>query len=247
MYRIICILFLLVSIGNSLSSQQLYGDEEEGLGGYYFGPKLGASLGTQNWNGIDRNMMFNWHAAFFMETLDPQYKGSLFAQVGYHARGSSLRLVNISQGFFQESVVWNNISLMLGAKKRLITNSLSTPYYFVGARIEYSIRNNSEAIQRRYSATAGSLFYPIPEYSNKWVYGLSFGGGYEFYGSEYLQPTVELTISPDLSYQYASPALNNIINPFNGRATSLPERNIRNLTIEFSLILRLKREVILIE
>lgn len=223
-------------------------DEDETITGFYFGPKGGLSLGNQNWNGFERGVMINWHGALFMESLDPELRGSLFMQLGYHSRGSGLRLVNLTQGLnLNQAIVWNNIGLTLGAKKRLITESLGTPYYFVGIRGEYNLKNNIAEVQERFSAGAASLFYPFEIYNRKFVYGLSFGGGYEFYGSEFIQPAVEVTVSPDLSFQYVSPEIGNVINPFDGRAVTLNERNIRNITLEVSLIIKFKREVILLD
>ena len=230
----------------SLSQDVVYGDEENRVTGFHFGPKIGATLGNQAWDDFERSVMFNWHAAFFIETLDPDYKGSLFAQIGYHSRGSALRLFNLG-GFFSESIVWNNLSVALGAKKRIVTNSLNTPYYFVGLRGEYSLKNNLQDIQERYAGTIGGLFYPFPEFSRDFVYGLTFGGGYEFYGTEYIQPTIELTISPDFSFQYQSPELGNVNNPFNGQSVTLRERDIRNFTLELSVVVRFKREIIYVD
>ena len=131
---------------------------------------------------------------------------------------------------------------MLAAKKRLLTNSLKTPYYFVGVRVEYQLKNNLQEIQERYS----SPFYPVPEFVNDITYGISFGGGIEFLGSEFIQPALELNISPDLSFQYQSPSIPNVINPFNGQPTTLPERKIRNITIEISLSIRFLRRVVFV-
>jgi len=235
-------LFLLIA---SLVNGQ---DDSEKVTGFYFGPKAGLTLGNQNWNGFEKRPMFNYHAAVFMESLDPNFKGSIYGQIGYHTRGSGLNLVNITQGLnFRESLVWNNISVAVGGKKRILTSSLSTPYYFVGIRAEYSISNNLEEIQNRFSAGAGSPFYPFPTYSKKIVYGLSFGGGYEFYGSEFVQPGVEINISPDLAFQYQQPEIGSVINPYDGRPTVINERTIRNVTFEISFYVKFKREVILLD
>lgn len=244
MYRNFLILFLLF-VTSSLISQ----DEEEEVTGFYFGPKLGLTVANQNWNGFGRRPLFDYHGILFIESLDPYYKGSLFAQVGYHSRGSSLIVNNITQGLnFSEGVVFRNLAVTLGAKKRLyLPNMNSTPYYFVGVRAEYNVTNNTEEIQTRFSSSAASLFYPFPIYVNKLVYGLSFGGGFEFAGSEYIAPGIEISISPDIGFQYMSPEIPNVTNPFDGRSTTLQERSIRNITLEVSFVLRLKREVVLLD
>jgi len=221
-----------------LSSSAISQDE---VGGFFFGPKLGPTIGSQNWDGSERRAMLNYHGAVFIESIDPEFKGSLMAQLGYHSRGSSLNFFSQGGAFSsRQSYVFNNLSLMLAAKKRLLTNSLKTPYYFVGVRVEYQLKNNLKEIQERYS----SPFYPVPEFVNDLTYGISFGGGIEFLGSDYIQPAIELNISPDLSFQYQSPAIPNVINPYNGQSTTLPERKIRNITIEISFSIRFLRKIV---
>ena len=241
--NILFVFFLLMTI--TVVGQE---DDEE-VTGYYFGPKAGLTIANQNWNGFQRRPLFNYHGSLFVESLDPYYKGALFAQLGYHSRGSSLIVNNITQGFnFSEGVIFRNLALTLGAKKRLYIPSMSsTPYYFVGVRAEYNISNNTEEIQMRYSNSAASLFYPFSVYVNKIVYGLSFGGGFEFSGSEYIAPGIEISISPDIGFQYMSPEISPVINPRDGRSTTLQERSIRNITLEVSFVLRLKREVVLLD
>jgi hypothetical protein len=232
-----------------LSAALIAQDENEKVTGYYFGPKAGLTLAAQNWDGFQRNPLLAYHGALFIESFDPYYRGSLYAQLGYQQRGSSIRVSNITQGFnFQSGVVFNNLSASIGAKKRIDTGSYQrVPYYFVGVRAEYNVSNNTQEIQERFSGGASSLFYPVPTFVNDFVYGLSFGGGFEFVGSEYVFPAIEFTISPDISLQYESPGGIPIINPFNGQSTELQERRIRNITFEFSLVLKFKREVILVD
>jgi len=76
---------------------------------------------------------------------------------------------------------------------------------------------------------------------------MSIGGGIEFLGSAYIQPAIEFTISPDLSLQYQSPAIPNVISPYDGRTITIGERRIRNITFEISFILRFLREVIYVD
>lgn len=233
--------FLALVICIFVSLAPLTAQNEE-VGGFFFGPKLGPTIGMQNWDGFDRRMMFNYHCAVFIESIDPEFKGSFFGQLGYHARGSGLNVFRINGFSSGQSFVFRNLSLMLGAKKRLLTQSLKTPYYFVGVRAEYQLSNNLEEIQDRYN----SPFFPFPVYVNNWTYGISFGAGIEFLGSEFIQPALELTISPDLSYQYQSPGGITVTNPFNGQPFTLSERKIRNITLEISLSIRFLRRVVYI-
>jgi len=58
---------------------------------FYFGPKLGLGINTQQWDGFDRNPLFNFFGDVFIETYVEDSPSSFFAQLGYHTRGSSLR------------------------------------------------------------------------------------------------------------------------------------------------------------
>ncbi|MBT8232473.1 MAG: hypothetical protein HKO66_04105 [Saprospiraceae bacterium] len=237
--KFITVLTFLFFFSFSLQAQ------EENVSGFFFGPKLGPTLGFQNWNGTERNAMINYHFAAFIESIDPDYNGALYAQLGLHSRGSGINVVSSITNFrANQAFVFRNISFQAGAKKRLLTNSLKTPYYFVGLRLEYQLSNNLQEVQERYFGSVASLYYPLPDFVNKWTYGLSFGGGIEFLGSEYVQPVVEVSISPDIAFQYQSQTISGITNPYNGQPTTLPERRIRNLSLEISLVVRFMRKVI---
>ena len=216
--------------------------------GFYFGPKAGLTIGMQNWNQSERDPLLSYHGAIFIESIDIDYRGSLFAQIGYHTRGSSIRVFNINNGVaFNDGYKFRNASLMLGAKKRIRTSKFSVPYYFFGVRLEYNVSNNLEDIQERFAQSPSVAFYPTPFFVNNWTYGASIGGGLEFLGSAYVQPTIEFTISPDLSFQYNSPVIPNVVSPFNGQLISIPERTIRNVTFEISMVVRFLREVVYID
>jgi len=234
--RLLTLAAILLSLPFTLVSQS------EEVGGFFFGPKLGPTIGMQNWDGFDRRVMFNYHGAVFIESIDPDFKGSFFGQLGYHSRGSGLNVIRLNGFSTGQSFIFNNLSLMAGAKKRLLTKSLKTPYYFVGVRAEYQLSNNLEEIQERYN----NPFFPIPVYVNNWTYGISFGGGIEFLGSDYVQPAIEMSISPDLSFQYQQPGGITVTNPFNGQPATLSERKIRNITLEISLSIRFLRRVVYI-
>jgi len=241
MKRLLYLIFLI------LCTIQLNAQEE--VGGFHFGPKMGLTIGTQNWDGFERNPMYNYHFALFAESLDPDLRGSLYAQLGYHSRGSGLRLqiLNLGGAFTSQSFIYRNVSLGLGVKKRIVTENLSTPYYFVGIRGEYNVSNNLREVREEFSIGASNLFYPFEVFVRKITYGISFGGGFEFAGNEFMQPVIEFNVSPDLNFQYESEEIGSVINPFNGQTVNLPARNIRNVTFEVSLVLKFLREVVYID
>ncbi len=214
--------------------------------GYYFGPKAGSVLGFQNWNGLDRDPLFAYHGDLFIESLDERGTGSLFASIGYHVRGSATRIINPNLNYnYTQGFRFNNISLMLGAKKRFKTSGSWTSYYHVGVRGEYTVSTNFGNIPNNNVVT--SAFFPIESLTNKITYGISGGAGIEYFLSEFIAPFFELTISPDLSFQYDQMAIPNVPSPYTGQLTTLPERQIRNFSIELTMGLKLLRKIVYID
>lgn len=213
--------------------------------GYYFGPKAGSVLGFQNWNGLERDPLFAYHGDLFIESLDERGSGSLFASIGYHVRGSATRIINPVLNYnYTQGFRFNNISLMLGAKKRFKTTGSWTSYYHVGIRGEYTVNTNFGNASNN-AVTSG--FFPIEQLTNKLTYGISGGAGIEYFLSEFIAPFFELTISPDLSFQYDQQAIPNVTNPYTGQLTTLPERQIRNFSIELTMGLKLLRKIVYID
>ncbi len=232
----IYLFFLFITLGLSASAQS-----------YTFGIKGGPVLGTQNWNNGQRQPLLSGHFIVSAETWGEDDPNSLFAQLGYHNRGSSIRqlFLNPVTGFNPQSrsFVFSNLGLTIGAKRRLRLGTWS-PFYTVGLRGEYTIRTNLDEYQDA-NFTAPTA-YPLNEFVNKWNYGLYAGGGTEFAISEFIGAILEVSVNPDLSRQYFQPPLSNvsIYNPWSGQSVSnLPERTIRNVSLEVTLGLRFLRKV----
>lgn len=212
---------------------------------FIFGPKLGPTLALQQWNGFQRDVLLTGHAAVFIESYKEDDPSSLYAQLGYHVRGSAERdiVVNAFQGdTFRRNVKYkfNNVSLLLGAKRILNMESTAKPFYTLGVRAEYTISTNLD----RYEGSAFQLYFPSNFFVNKFNYGFSAGGGFQYELNDLIGGTVELTISPDISKQYEQFAVPNVIDPRNvGSSRTLPEQNVRNLSLEISVSLRLLRKV----
>jgi len=192
--------------------------------------KGGLSLGSQKWDNSERQLLFAWHAALSIESVDDENdQASLFAQLGYHVRGSATRFrFNNFNGFpggsFSEGFRFNNISLVLGAKQKfpMGADGQNRLYYFGGIRGDYTL------------STIG---------------GVSAGGGFEFKLGELVGGELQLAVHPDFTLQYRQPP-GEINLP--GKCTidgkplriSLPERKIRNTTVELSLGIRLLKKVV---
>jgi len=224
-------LILIIAI---LSFSQLYGQ------GFYFGPKAGPTIGLQKWNNFDRDPLIASHAAFFVESTDPNNTGSLYAQLGYHLRGSSIFTNNLTSLNIQRNPIkFRNLSLQLGAKKKLDSSKSSSPYYHFGVRVEYTVSDNLDVYEARNQTIP---IYPFPGFVNKFNYGVNVGGGWEWKADKFLIPFIEINIAPDFSLQYEQPDFGTISTPFGNVA--IRERKIRNLTFEVSVGIKFFREVI---
>ena len=221
------ILFLGFIVNNSLISQS-----------FYFGPKAGIGLNTQQWNNFDRDPLFSFFGDVFIESYDEGSPSSLYAQLGYHTRGSSLRLATFNSGFFSNAFKFNNLVFAAAAKRVLSSSKNTKPYYLLGIRGEYTLSTNLNDFTEYQS-----IFYPIEFYVNKFNYGFIVGGGFDFKMSDLYGAFVEFVISPDISLQYQQPAIPNVINPYNGRSTTIGERRIRNLSLEITFGMRFLRKV----
>jgi len=202
--------------------------------GFYGGP----TLGTQTWNGVDRDPVLAFNSGVFIEPYKEDSPSSFFAKLGYHQRGSSqggfLNNIGGVRGF---SFLFNNAVLTLGTKKRFSTYNINKPYYNLGLRVEYTVSTNLS----EYDQYGG--YFPIDGFVNKFNYGPTAGIGYEMRFSEFIGGFVEANLNPDISFQYEQPQINNVLLPFGTGTGSIGMQSIRNMTFEVTLGLRLLRKI----
>ena len=215
-----------------------------------FGVKGGPTIGIQQWNSIDQDPLFKYHGILFIESYNEEENlSSVFAQVGYHIKGSALRntrfnlqngnIYNLPTREFQ----FRNISLTLGAKKKFqLGSGAARHYYLVGLRGDFNINTNlsdyEDANQVFFS------FFPSDVWVQRFTYGVTAGGGLEFPFSEYIGGVLEITVNPDLSRQYRQPPLPNVPDPYNfGQTRTIGERLINNITLEVTFGIRFLRVV----
>jgi hypothetical protein len=210
---------------------------------------IGPSIGTQKWdNSFDRELLFKYHASLGIESVNNEDdRGALFAQLGYHVKGSANRFTLWTTGggidIFTQEFLFNNISLLLGAKqKKPLGNGSAKYFYFGGIRGDYTLNTNLKKLNDENPLLR--TYYPQDGFVRKWKAGVSVGGGLELSFSELIGAQVMLSVNPDLTNQYFQPPIPNVIDPFTpGQTITIPERRIRNTTIELSLGLRLLRKV----
>ncbi|MDO8368877.1 MAG: hypothetical protein Q7T20_18920 [Saprospiraceae bacterium] len=218
--------------------------------------QVGPTAGLQKWdNSSGREPLLQYHAAVSMESINNEdNQGSFYMQLGYHVKGSATRyrFFNINSGApggtFTERFKFNNFSFSFGAKQRFKeTNSGRTRYfYFGGLRGDYTYSTNIDELIG--SDPNRRLVYPLMGGVQRWMAGFSAGGGIEFDFSELVGGQIQLSINPDVTPQYRQIAIPNVPDPWNpGQNITIPQRRIRNTTVELSIGLRLLKKVIVVE
>jgi len=211
---------------------------------FYFGPKIGPTIGLQQWGGFERDPLFTYHGSLFIESFDEENFGSLYAQLGYHIRGSSIFDRFNSFVGTRNKFEFRNLSLQLGVKRKIPGFGNKKAYYLFGIRFEYTLSTNLVDFEPQ---NAIWPVYPFEVFVNKFNYGVNIGGGWEFPADKFFIPFIEINIAPDLSLQYQQPPLGNLTNPNTGQNFNLSERSVRNLTFEISFGIKFLREVTYID
>lgn len=209
--------------------------------GTAYGIKGGLSLANQSWNGTERELMFGTHGALFLESVNDSSNLSLYAAIGYHERGSAIRIresfnPNTMQTFPARTLrqPFRNISLHVGAKSRHWLNDKFLGYLLLGLRVEYTLD---------YSLAFQSEGFDM--FVNDWNYGFSVGAGIEhefanFPGAVF----IELTFSPDLSRQVFLPGGVVVYSlPGSTNQFTFPEQKVINRTFELSVGYKFIRRV----
>lgn len=215
--------------------------------GFAWGLKGGMTLGVQNWNGFERDPLVKYHGILYIESLTEEAQFALFAQGGYHMKGSALRNRNFfnpnNNQFFRPPAfefIFHNVSLTLGGKQKFPVSGDTKGYYLFGIRGDYTVDTNLEKFD-----PINFGFFPTEsgDFVRKINYGVTLGGGLEVPFSELVGAVVELSVNPDFSFQYTQPEIQNVIDPYTGNSRTLGERRIRNLTFEITVGFRFLRKI----
>jgi len=206
---------------------------------YAFGFKGGVGGGMQLFkNFSNRSVLLTYHGSTFIETADEENEFSLFAQLGYHQRGSQRVF---GQGFtigraVSQRDVFNNASLVLGARQKFpFGNEYSRFYYGIGMRGEYTISQDSDNLSREAQGVA----------VRRWLWGVTFQTGLEWAFSEHVAGILELSIHPDLSRQMFIPQqrLQPIPGSGSTQTRTVNAQSPTNVTVELSIGLRFLHKV----
>jgi len=221
---------------------------------FYFGPKLGPSIGFQRWENFQQSPLFSYHGAFFIESYsEDNPDNSLYAQIGWHNRGSAFRnqrfitVDNLIVDVPTKNFIFSNAVLALGGKRKQTINKKLNSYYIIGLRGEYTVMTNLSEYDS-FNQYFNQPFYPDNQFVKKFNYGVTVGGGFEYKLSKMVAGILEFSVHPDLSRQYEQPPLGSIPDPWNpGNLVTLREKRIKNITLEISLGFRFLRKVIYLD
>ncbi len=211
--------------------------------GFAFGIKGGLTLGFQKWNNYERSALPRYNGSIYIESLPAEKRFSIFGELGYHVKGSRVR------SFYRDiqtqqlirhtnDTEFRNVSLILGGKSAYsITSGGLKAYYLFGVRGDYNINYN-----------ATQIFLPFNEEDvNKFTYGFSFGGGFEFPLSDLVGMTLEMQISPDARPQIFYPAGKYTYTDFSGNQVPAGETKVFNTVFEITVGFRFLRLVEYVE
>ena len=216
--------------------------------GFAWGIKGGMTVGIQNWNGFERDPLVKYHGILYIESLtadDAPF--ALFAQGGYHMKGSALRNRNfynpVNGQFFRPPAfefIFHNVAIVLGGKQKFAVSGDTKGYYMFGIRGDYTVDTNLEQFD---PINFGYFPTESGDFVRKINYGVTLGGGVEVPFSDLIGALVELSVSPDFSYQYTQPEIQNVIDPYTGNSRTLGERRIRNIVFEITVGFRFLRKI----
>ena len=213
---------------------------------YGFGIKGGPTIGLQQWNGFSgRDPLIRYHFAAFIESHRDDPGAVIFAQAGYHIKGSTLRTRAYFNPFSMQNVQarssnmqFKNASLLAGIKQKFQLNRF-LGYYLLGIRGEYTISTEMEGFLS---------IYQDEELHNDFLVGLTAGGGIELPLGRFVSGLLELSVSPDISKQIFIPQQDTgYTDPISGQPIILRQQDVSNVAIEISLGLRFLHEITYID
>ena len=199
------------------------------------GVKGGLTIGTQKWNGQDREALFSYHAGYIYESYTSNNKFSYLVELGYHVKGSAVR-ANYTDlaGNFRQITTRNKFGqagLLLGAKSLLDAEFAGgNVYYMIAGRLEYTVKDSIQTIAN------------LSRYINRINYGITVGGGLEFKIADRILAFLEVQISPDFSQQIFMPPGSYIAN-YNGNSVlvNFNEQKVINTVVEVTAGFKFQR------
>ena len=211
--------------------------------GTAFGIKGGLTLGNQNWNGSERELLPAYHGALTMESVNDSISLSFFGQVGYHVKGSAIRFRGYQHPVTlqwipgrTERYPFTQVSVVGGLKNRHEVGMFDA-FYYLGIRVDYLL---DYQVLNAHANNSG-----FDQYVNKVTYGVNIGGGIEYEFSNFPAAIfLDLSFQPDLGRQIFLPGGQVFyIDRFTNQQIAYPEQKVLNRTIELALGVKFIRRV----
>ena len=211
----------------------------DSFGQHYLGFKGGIGLNMQRWNTFERDILFTPFVDVFAESHDDEIN-KLYASLGIHTRGSTVRGFGFNTF---NPYKFNNIVLEVGGKRMMSIDKKYNGYYMLGLRGEYTVSTNLNSTQ-----TFSVLNLVDDFYVNKFVYGVSLGGGIEMNLSDDQVIFIEASVNPDISKQYDQPETLTIENPNptpgpfpQSQFITITPQEVRNVSLEIKVGIKFLR------
>lgn len=205
--------------------------------GTAYGFKGGLTLSNQQWNTQERELMPAYHGAFTLESRDEELGVALFGDLGWHVKGSRIvfqkrvflnPVTNQTVELPRRSIrqPFNNLSVVIGAKKVSQLTDFINYYYGLGAHADYNVS---------YDVYFGNSDF-FDQYVNKFTYGGSVVGGLEYTVGDNGMAFIELSFHPDISKQIEVPQGIPYTDPITFEQRTLGRQEVRNvLVVELSV------------
>jgi len=214
----------------------LFCTNTEAQTGTTYGFKGGLTFGNQKWNNQEREILPAYHGALTMETRDEEMGLSLFGDLGFHVKGSRIvfqkrtfqnqlgQLVELPRRSVRQP--FNNLSVVVGAKKLGQLTDFINYYFGLGAHADYNLG---------YDVYFGNSDF-FDQYVNKFTYGGSVVGGFEYTLGDNGMGFIEVSFHPDVSKQIDVPQGLTYINAITNEQGTLGKQEVRNtIVLEISI------------
>ncbi len=118
--------------------------------GTAYGFKTGLTFSNQQWNTQERELLTAYHGALTLESRDEELGVALFGDLGWHVKGSRVvfqrttfvnpttnQTVELPRRSIRQP--FNNLSLVIGAKKVSQLTDFINYYYGLGAHADFNV------------------------------------------------------------------------------------------------------------
>lgn len=211
--------------------------------GTAYGFKGGLTLGAQKWNTQERELLPGYHGAITIESRDQELGISLVGDFGWHMKGSR-QVIRAGSGInpiTNQTITYprrslrqpfNNLMVVVAAKKMSQLNDFFNYYYGLGVHGDYNL---SYEVRYNYVDQLGEEIRPLDQYRNRFTYGGTVLAGIEYLAGNSGALFFEVSFHPDISKQINLPTGITYYDRVTGAARQLGKQEVVNFPIEISV------------